>query len=234
VATKNSSTEQRKAEADVAPAKARFLFDTDFGAPKPEVETRISQAEHEAALALAEARGVERGRAEATAERVAEAERQIAFGLDRIADEITRLTATLPPIEARLEREAADIALAVARKLAASLIAREPLAELTALIIDCFSELRSTPHIVIRVNDALLAPLKERLDRLASDAGITGRLVLLAEPTIAVGDGRVEWADGGVVRDSAATMAKVDELVQRFVAARAAADSAANIRGGQS
>lgn len=218
----------------MAPAKARFLFDTDFGAPKPEVETRISQAEHEAAVAAAEARGVELGRAEAAAERIAEAERQIAFGLDRVADELTRLLAALPPIEARLEREAVDVALAVARKLATALVAREPLAELTALITDCFSELRSTPHVVIRVNDALLGPLKERLDRIASDAGITGRLVLLAEPTIAVGDGRVEWADGGVVRDSAATLAKVDELVQRFVAARAATDNAVNIRGGQS
>ena len=108
------------------------------------------------------------------------------------------------------------------------------MAELMALISDCFAELRSTPHIVIRVNDALLAPLKERLDRIASDAGFTGRLVLLAEPSIALGDGRVEWADGGVVRDTAATLGKVDELVQRFVAARAVANAAANIPGGQS
>jgi flagellar assembly protein FliH len=218
----------------VAPAKARFLFDTDFGAPKPEVEAQVSKTEHEAALAAAEARGVARGRAEAAAERLAEAERQIAYGLDRVADEVSRLLAALPPIEARLEREAIDVAVAVARKLATALIAREPLAELTALIADCFSELRSTPHIVIRVNDALLGPLKERLDRIASDTGITGRLVLLAEPSIAVGDGRVEWADGGLVRDSAATLAKVDDLVQRFVAARSATDTAANISGGQS
>lgn len=218
----------------MAPAKARFLFDTDFGAPKPEAEPNISLPEHEAALAAAEARGLARGRAEAAAERIAEAERQMAFGLDRVAEEVSRLLAALPPIEARLEREAVDVALAVARKLATVLVEREPMAELTALIADCFSELRSTPHIVIRVNDALLAPLKERLDRIASDAGVTGRLVLLAEPSIAPGDGRVEWADGGLVRDSAATMAKVDELVQRFVAARTATDAAANTRGGQS
>ncbi|CUU43017.1 flagellar assembly protein H [Blastochloris viridis] len=144
------------------------------------------------------------------------------------------MLAALPPIEARLEREAVDVAVAVARKLSTALIAREPMAELTTLIADCFAELRSTPHIVVRVNDALLAPLKERLDRLASEAGFTGRLVLLAEPSIAVGDGRVEWADGGVVLDSAATLAKVDELVQRFIAARATANAAANIPGGQS
>ncbi|ALK10355.1 FliH/SctL family protein [Blastochloris viridis] len=218
----------------MAAAKARFLFDTDFGAPKQEAEPRIPLADHDAAVAAAEARGHARGRAEAIAERVAETERQIAFGLDRVADAFCRVLAALPPIEARLEREAVDVAVAVARKLSTALIAREPMAELTTLIADCFAELRSTPHIVVRVNDALLAPLKERLDRLASEAGFTGRLVLLAEPSIAVGDGRVEWADGGVVLDSAATLAKVDELVQRFIAARATANAAANIPGGQS
>lgn len=209
----------------MAPAKARFLFDTDFGAPKKEAEPQVSVAEHEAALAAAEARGFERGRQAAAAERIADAERRLAQGLDRVCDGVARLLAALPPMEARLEREAVDIAVAVARKLATALVAREPLAELSALIADCFSELRATPHVVVRVNDALLAPLKERLDRLAAEAGFTGRLVILAEPTIAVGDGRIEWADGGIVRDTAATAAKVDDLVQRFIAARAASNS---------
>jgi flagellar assembly protein FliH len=216
-------------EANVAAAKARFLFDTDFGAPKREAEVRVPQADHEAALAEAEARGYARGRDEATAERVAEAEHLVALGLERVAGEVERLLATLAAIEVRLEREAVDVAVAVARKLAEGLIAREPLAELTALMTECFGELRSTPHVVVRVNDALLAPLKERLDRVAADAGFAGRLVILAEPTIAVGDGRIEWADGGIVRDSAALRAKVDDLVQRFIGARAAGRA-----GGQS
>ncbi|NJL08284.1 MAG: flagellar assembly protein FliH [Methylacidiphilales bacterium] len=209
----------------MAAAKARFLFDTDFGAPKPEVEPHVSQADHEAALADAEARGFARGRAEAAAEQIADAEIRIAQGLDHVAGEVDRLLAALQAIETRLESEAVDVAVAVARKLATSLIAREPLAELTTLMADSFNELRSTPHVVVRVNDALLTPLKERLDRVAADAGFTGRLVILAEPTIAVGDGRIEWADGGIVRDSFALQAKIEDLVQRFIAARAAASS---------
>ena len=43
---------------------------------------------------------------------------------------------------------------------------------------------------------------------------------MLAEPDIAPGDCRIEWADGGINRDRAATEAAIDEAVARYVAAR--------------
>ncbi len=43
---------------------------------------------------------------------------------------------------------------------------------------------------------------------------------MLAEPDIAPGDCRIEWADGGVKRDRAATEAAIAEAVARYVAAR--------------
>ena len=46
---------------------------------------------------------------------------------------------------------------------------------------------------------------------------------MLAEPDIATGDCRIEWADGGVNRDRSATEAAIDEAVTRYVNARLAA-----------
>ena len=43
----------------------------------------------------------------------------------------------------------------------------------------------------------------------------------MSDPAMAPGDCRIEWADGGVARDRAATLATIDELVARYVAARA-------------
>jgi flagellar assembly protein FliH len=37
---------------------------------------------------------------------------------------------------------------------------------------------------------------------------------------LAPGDCRIEWADGGLTRDSAATAAAIGEAVARYVAAR--------------
>ena len=41
-----------------------------------------------------------------------------------------------------------------------------------------------------------------------------------AEPTIATGDCRIEWADGGVVLERAAIEGKINELVGRYLASR--------------
>jgi flagellar assembly protein FliH len=80
---------------------------------------------------------------------------------------------------------------------------REPLGEIGALVSDCFSHLVSTPHLVVRINDSLYEAARERIERLAKQSGFAGRLVILAEPDIATGDCKIEWADGGVVLERA-------------------------------
>jgi flagellar assembly protein FliH len=119
-----------------------------------------------------------------------------------------------------METEAVDVAVAVARKLCSALIAVEPLGEITGLVRDCFSHLVSTPHLVVRINDSLYDVARERIEQLAKRSGFEGRLVILAEPEIATGDCRIEWADGGVVLERAAIEAKIDELVGRYIASR--------------
>jgi flagellar assembly protein FliH len=119
-----------------------------------------------------------------------------------------------------METEAVDVAVAVARKLCSAMIAAEPLGEVTALVAECFSHLVATPHLVVRVNEALYEVAREKIERLAKPSGFQGRLVILAEPDVATGDCRIEWADGGVVLERAAIEAKIDELVGRYMASR--------------
>jgi flagellar assembly protein FliH len=196
-------------------APAKFLFDNDFtggGESKPS----IALAEHEQKVREAEAAAHNRGFAEAKAE----AEQRAAVALERIAALLTTLQAGLGAVEARLETEAVEVAVAVARKLAPTLVAREPLAEMSALATDCFRHLVASPHVVVRVNDALHQPARDRLDEIIRRKGLESRLVVLAERDIAPGDCSIEWADGGVVRDSAATAAAIEEAVGRYVSAR--------------
>ena len=117
-----------------------------------------------------------------------------------------------------METEAVDVAVAVARKLCSELIAREPLGEITGLVRDCFAQLVSTPHLVVRINDSLYETAHEQIERLAKQSGFQGRLVILAEPEIDSGDCKIEWADGGVVLERAAIDAKINELVGRYMA----------------
>jgi len=200
-------------------APAKFLFDVDFAAPDKK-DKPVTPAEIAAKIAEAEARAYRAGYDAAQHEARVESDRRAALALEEIAIAIKGIAARINGIENRMETEAVDVAVAVARKLCVELIAREPLGEITALVSDCFSHLVSTPHLVVRINDSLYEGARTRIELLAAQAGFEGRLVILAEPAIATGDCRIEWADGGVVLDSAAIEAKISELVGRYLASR--------------
>jgi len=201
-------------------APAKFMFDVDFGAPKP--ANTILLSEHQAKLGEAETRGYRNGFAAGQQEAAGESARRLAIAMESIAHSLSMITRGLSGIEVRVEAEAVEVAVATGRKLAESLIAREPFAEIEALAKDCFRELVNTPHVVVRVNDALYDDAQTKLAGIARETGFDGRLLVLAEPDIAVGDCRIEWADGGMTRDKAAADALISETVQRFVKGRCA------------
>lgn len=198
-------------------APAKFLFDTDFSAPNKMRERAATPSEIAQKIASAEARAYRDGYDAALRETKVESDRRSALALEEIGIAIKGIAAGFSGIEARMETEAVDVAVAVARKLCSELIAREPLGEVTALVRDCFSQLVSAPHLVVRINDSLYEAAHERIDRLAKQSGFQGRLVILAEPEIESGDCRIEWADGGVVLERAAIEAKISELVGRYI-----------------
>jgi flagellar assembly protein FliH len=202
-------------------ARAKFLFDTDFGAAETRpTEPTIGLAEHTVRLAEAEAKGYRAGVAAAQAQAAAEAERSTAAALGRAANALEQLRGGLTAVEDRLEREAVEVALAVGQRLAPELIAREPLIEIEALARDCFRHLVAAPHVVVRINDGLQAAVRERLDEISRGHGFEGRLVVLGEPDVALGDCRIEWADGGVERSRAKVEGTIYEAVQRYIKGR--------------
>ena len=192
-------------------ATAKYLFDEDFAASE---KPTITLVEAERRRADAESQSHRAGFAAGLAQAQREA-------LAVIADAMERLEKALAGIEARLESEAVEVAVAVGGKLAPELIAREPFAEISALATETFSHLVKTPHVVVHIGADSYDAAKVKLEEIAQARGFEGRLVVLPEPTLAPGDCRIEWADGGVARDRAATLATIDDAVARYVAARA-------------
>src|SRR5215470_11288876 len=103
-------------------ATAKFLFDLDFGPNAKPAEETVSLGALQAAIAEAEQRGFRSGIASAEAQAKAEAERRSAEALEHIATALERLAGSLKSVEDRLEAEAVDVAVAVAKKLAPELI----------------------------------------------------------------------------------------------------------------
>jgi flagellar assembly protein FliH len=201
-------------------APAKFLFDMDFSAPDKTRERPATPSEIAQTVASAEARAYRDGYDAGQREAKAESDRRTALALEEIGIAIQGIAARFSGIESRMETEAVDVAVAVARKLCSELISNEPLGEISGLVSHCFSHLVSTPHLAVRINDSLYEAARERIERLARQSGFEGRLVILAEPDIATGDCKIEWADGGVVLERAAIEAKINELVGRYIASR--------------
>jgi flagellar assembly protein FliH len=198
-------------------ATAKYLFDEDFSTGQ---KPTITLVEAERRRADAESQAYRNGFAAGQAQAQNDATQRIAAALGVIADAMDRVNKGLAGIETRLETEALQVSIAVAGKLAPELIAREPLAEISALATDCFSQLVKTPHVVVHVGAEIYEAAKAKLDEISSARGFEGRLVVMSDSAIAAGDCRIEWADGGVSRDRAATLAIIDDLVDRYVAAR--------------
>lgn len=196
---------------------AKFLFDNDFaGGGKP----TITLVEHERRRADAESQAHRNGFAAGQAQAQSEINQHIANALSVIADGLDRLHRALDGIEARLETEAVDVAVAVASKLAPELIAQEPFAEMSALATDCFRQLVNTPHIVVRVSTDIHDLAQQKLEDIARARGFDGRLMVVADAAIAVGDCRIEWAEGGINRDRETTLATINDAVSRYTEGR--------------
>jgi flagellar assembly protein FliH len=204
---------------------AKYLFDLDFSNPSSRGDA-ASAADVAQKIAEAEARGHRNGMAAGLAQANSESARRSAIALEQIASAMGNVANRFGDVEARMESEAVEVAMAVARKLCAALMGKEPLTEAMALVADCMRHLVSTPHLVVRVNDTLYESTKANVEQIARRYGFDGRLVILAEPEIAHGDCRIEWADGGIVLDRATTETKIAELVEQYMASRRVTETA--------
>lgn len=208
---------------------AKFMFETEFGSGEPRrpKQTAAQEAAERAAeqaaldIAAAEARGhaagVIVGEGNANARELA----RIANALQQCAANAQRLVQTLDQTNLALEQEAVGLAVQTAHTLCKSLIEAEPLAEIERVAREALTHVRRAPHIVLRVAPDLVERVEERMKTIAWEAGYEGRVVIMGDPDAATGDCRLEWADGGLKRDSAVLAAAVDDAIARYIAARA-------------
>ena len=203
-------------------AVSRYMFDLDFDAEKRARETEdaeptISLYDHEAQMAALERRvraeAHEAGRREA-----------IEQGSNALAEETQRLTGVATTLLTMLDGEIASrearavrIAVACARKLASRLMAREPVGEVEALFRAAVAPMFDASHLVVRMHEANLESVRDRLETIAASQGFEGRLIFMGEPDMVPGDARIEWADGGLSRSQSEIEAAIDALIDDYL-----------------
>jgi flagellar assembly protein FliH len=205
---------------------ARFTFDLDLAMrpapPPPPMPMQPMVPEDLVAELMAQARE------EAYAEGVAAGERNataysaqtMATAATALAARTAEMIATLDDTSAAHLRESVELAASIGRKLAVHLLARYPVVELDALIAECMASLEHVPHLVIRCSPDIADRVRDIATGHMSSSGFAGRLVVLGDPDIRLGDGRLEWVEGGLVRDINAISKQIDSKISAYLTAR--------------
>lgn len=177
----------------------------------------FSEAEMQGACDMARRQGEEAGAARGRAEAIAAFDKQVAAALTAINQQVAAI-AKATASEADAAGKSVDLALAMVRKLYPALAGRDGIAEIEAILTQCLSSLKLEPRLVAYVNATQLDALQARLAELTSASGFEGRVVLIADEKMAESDCRVEWADGGVERDSGQIWRAIEETLTRYLA----------------
>ena len=203
----------------------KFTFDLDLGrAPKRSKTLPEDELEH--MIAAARREGYDAGKRDGLKQGQQSAEARAGDAMsaagEKIAADAAAMLSEIDRFESAHRQEAVALAASVARKLAAHLIAREPEAELAALLAECMASLERAPHLVIRCHPDLCDRLRTIAEERAKVTGFAGRLVVMGDPDTKLGDGRLEWVDGGLVRDINAISNEINTRISAYLAARGA------------
>lgn len=207
----------------MAPSPARFTFDLDLGKrttaaapPEPTMPERLVAQLLAQAREEAYAEGVAAGERNATSV----AAQTLAAAAGTLATQGAEMAAALDDATAQARREAVELAASIGRKLALHLLARYPTVELDALIGECMQSLGGVPHLVVRCHPAIADGIRDVATAHMQTSGFAGRLVVMGDPDLRLGDGRLEWVDGGLVRDIGAVAKDIDLKISAYLAAR--------------
>ncbi len=207
---------------------ARFTFDLDMSerlvpeATQPAPPPVPTVPEDLVAELVAQAREEAYAEGMAAGERSAMsvAAQTLAAAAGTLATQTSEMAAALDDAAAQAQREAVELAASIGRKLALHLLARYPTVELEALIAECMQNLAGVPHLVVRCHPSIADGVRDIATAHMQTSGFAGRLVVMGDPDQRLGDGRLEWVDGGLVRDIGAVAKDIDNKISIYLAAR--------------
>lgn len=197
---------------------AKFTFDLDLGR-RQERNSVVTETAMATMLAEARREGLNQGLIEGERSATAQAARQLAASAEDLANRAAAIASAVDEAKKHTLAESITLAVSVARKLAGGLIDRQPASEIELLITECLSTIGSVSHLVIRCHPELADAVRDLASVRMQTSGFAGRLVVMGDPEIVPGDARIEWADGGIVRDVNKLSAEIDARIAEYFAA---------------
>jgi flagellar assembly protein FliH len=116
-----------------------------------------------------------------------------------------------------IRAEAANLAVAAAKKLARAALAAAPEQEIAEALHVALHQAIGEPRVVIKTAPLLAQKIQDKANEIAHVEGYEGRMQFVADAGLFDADCRIEWRGGGIERAQGALEHALDELVaQRF------------------
>ena len=195
----------------------KFAFDTEFDAggavayEPPRAKRMYTADELEAARAAAYAEGQRSV--------TARAETAAAAALREAADAIAAGLGALAEVAHQHKAGCAELSLKAARAIADAALDAFPDAPAAAALQALMTEVEAAPRLIVRTGADDPDRLQQALERIASDAGMAGRISVRAEPGAARAAFVFDWGDGKAAYDPDTAAARVSEAVNAALAA---------------
>lgn len=197
----------------------KFLFDVSFDdnapidEPPPPPPIVLTPDELEAIKAAMYQQGQHDEMARAAA---AEQSRE-ASQLDHIAAELQALGARMEKLTGHQREIIVTAVKAIAQNMLPVYLSKHGYDEMERLVVQCLTELKDEPRLVIRVCEAQLDQSIKQFEKLAAQTAFHGKLIILGDAQLSANDIRVEWADGGLERTMPTLWTEIEQIMSRAI-----------------
>ncbi|PWC31160.1 FliH/SctL family protein [Azospirillum sp. TSO35-2] len=203
-------------EEQLAAARAQG-YDEGFAAGKSEGTGAGYGKGFTEGMAAGQTTGYDRGKTEIEAT----VNNRIANALSQIADGVARLLAEREATNAMRSDQPVHLALAIVRKLMPEWARRGGMVEVEGMVRACLTDLIDEPRLVIRVAEGTMDLVREHLEQTVGARGFGAKLMVVGDPSVAPGGCRIEWAEGGMERDTAQLLAEIERRAAHMLEAPA-------------
>ncbi len=199
---------KKKKKEEEAPPPPPAIYTEEQAA---QMVAEAEAAAREAADAEGFARGLEQGHAEIRSS----LEQAMADTSARLAETLARIDEQQKRANARINEDAIHVAIGVMRKIAPAWSKQFELTEIESIVRQCLANLFDAPKVIVQVHPDISDMVSESVEKIAQSRGFSGKVGVVGEPDIDLGDCHVSWGDGTAVRDTKRIWAEINDIVER-------------------
>ena len=198
-----------------APAPRKFLFDRSFDDAAvvhraPERKPILMKPEQIEGL---KKEGYDAGYQAGLEAVHASQEKRNGEFLQVIDNRLANLIEEAARLQQEMQMQARLLAMAAAKKVLPTFTERNGTAEIETMIADALRDMAREPRLVVRIHESQFDMINEKVQAMATQRAYAGKVIVVADAETQPGDCRVEWADGGIERNTQATWQAIENVI---------------------